>query len=42
MAESKQLHQEVDIRDYVASNPDDKDSAAFAKVSGANWSTTGS
>jgi len=34
MAETKQFHQEVDVRDYVASNPADKDAAAFAKVSG--------
>src|SRR5262249_26661071 len=34
MRETKQFHQEVDVRDYVASNPADKDAAAFAKVSG--------
>jgi GAF domain-containing protein len=34
MAETKQSHQEIDVRDYVASNPADKDAAAFAKVSG--------
>ena len=34
IVETKQFHQEVDVRDYVASNPADKDAAAFAKVSG--------
>jgi transcriptional regulator with GAF, ATPase, and Fis domain len=34
MAETKQSVQLVDVRDYVASNPADKDAAAFAKVSG--------
>src|SRR5262249_15261076 len=34
MRETKQFHQEVDVRDYVASNPADRDAAAFAKVSG--------
>jgi GAF domain-containing protein len=34
MRETKQFHQEVDVRDYVASNPADKDAAAFVKVSG--------
>src|SRR5262249_45308093 len=34
MAETKQFHQMVDVRDNVASNPTDKDAAAFVKVSG--------
>jgi len=34
LAETKQFHQEVDVRDYVASNPADKDAAAFVKFSG--------
>src|SRR6516165_9961450 len=34
MRETKKFHQEVDVRDHVASNPADKDTAAFAKVSG--------
>jgi GAF domain-containing protein len=33
-AETKQLVHIADIREYVASNPPDKDLAAFAKVSG--------
>jgi transcriptional regulator with GAF, ATPase, and Fis domain len=34
VAETKQFVQMVDVRDYAASNPADKDAAAFAKVSG--------
>jgi GAF domain-containing protein len=34
MAETKQLVHIADLREYVASNPADKDAAAFAKVSG--------
>jgi len=34
MAETKRFHQAVNARDYVTSNPADKDAAAFAKVSG--------
>jgi hypothetical protein len=33
-AETKQLVHIADIREYVASNPADKDLAAFAKLSG--------
>ncbi len=33
-AETKQLVHIVDLREYVASNPADKDAAAFAKLSG--------
>jgi transcriptional regulator with GAF, ATPase, and Fis domain len=33
-AETKQLVHIADLREYVASNPDDKDVAAFAKLSG--------
>jgi hypothetical protein len=34
MAETKQLFQIADVRAYAASNPADKDVAAFAKLSG--------
>jgi transcriptional regulator with GAF, ATPase, and Fis domain len=34
VAETKQLVHIADLREYVASNPADKDAAAFAKVSG--------
>jgi GAF domain-containing protein len=34
MAETKQLVHIADLREYVASNPVDKDAAAFAKLSG--------
>src|SRR6516165_2261165 len=34
MAETKQLVHIADLREYVASNPADKDAAAFAKLSG--------